>query len=291
MLRKEPRRRALVSFPKIKYRYRAFSFLLSECCDLPTRLSFCRYAARLGMLRLVRIRRSNRVIQESEMFLRLKQGNVWFAAALEAGELASYLEIHRDRVYDSKRTHIEPGDVILDVGANIGMFSIRFGRLFRDTTIYAFEPNPSVYRRLVRNISANALTKVEPINVAIASSAGGRPFFVTGATVTGSLYEGSSNYTTPSFDAETIALDCFCEMRRIRSIGLLKIDVEGAELEVLKGAIKTLRICKQVVVECHTPQLEKEARIFLQSYGFEGRVKSEAAWGPRVIEFACSESR
>jgi len=271
------------------FRLRALLFILGECEDVSTKLAFCRYAARLAAAKVAYIVRATDVacsLTPPEAFLRLKRSNLWFAAALGTGELMPYLEIYLGHVYDSEALVLEPGDSIVDVGANIGLFAIRYGRAFPNVPIYSFEPNPIVFQRLVRNLKGNAIEHAVPINAAVASTNGSRDFFVGRATVPGSIYDHSNGTIKPSFSTETLTIDSFCQNHSIRSIGLLKIDVEGAEMEVLRGARVALEMTKLIMVECHSPALQESVCAFLRGYGFEGAVKSDSGWGPCILHFA-----
>ncbi|MGD1026987.1 MAG: FkbM family methyltransferase [Candidatus Binatus soli] len=223
-------------------------------------------------------------VDDPELFLRLKHGDVWFESSPGLGELWPYIEVYSGREYDSERIRFEPQDVILDLGANIGIFAIRYGKEFPTVPIHCFEPNPRVYKRLVRNLEANGLINAVAVNAAAAECAGMRPFFIGRSTVAGSLIEGGA--LPPAFYIEVIDLDTYCKAHSITSIGLLKIDVEGAEVAVLEGAQCALKSAKYVIVECHSPALESSVRTVMAGYNFEATVKREFMYGTCVLHFA-----
>ena len=262
-------------------------FLLGECRGVRSKARFCRYVGALTLAKLssaLRSRNGQTSFDDSELFLRLKHGDVWFESSLGSEELWSYVEAYSGREYDSEIIRFEPQDVILDVGANIGIFAIRYGKEFPTVPIHCFEPNPRVYKRLVRNLEANGLTNAVAVNAAAAECAGTRPFFVGRSTVTGSLIEGGA--LPPAFYIEVIDLDTFCKAHSITSIGLLKIDVEGAEAAVLEGAHCALKSTKYAMIECHSPALESSVRAMLAKYNFEATVKRDFIYGARVLHFA-----
>ena len=156
-------------------------FLLGECRGVTSKGRFCRYVGALTLAKLssaLSSRNGQTSFSESELFLRLKHGDVWFESSLGSGELWPYIEAYSGREYDSGVVQFEPQDVILDAGANIGLFAIRYGKEFPTVPVYCFEPNPRVYKRLVRNLEANGLTNAVAINAAAGDCAGIRPFFV-----------------------------------------------------------------------------------------------------------------
>src|ERR1019366_2912068 len=108
-------------------------FLLGECRGVTSKARFCRYVGALTLAKLssaLRSRNGQTSFDDSELFLRLKHGDVWFESSLGSEELWSYVEAYSGREYDSEIIRFEPQDVILDVGANIGIFAIRYGKEF-----------------------------------------------------------------------------------------------------------------------------------------------------------------
>ncbi len=262
-------------------------FLLGECRGVTTKAQLCRYVGALTLAKLSSPLRSSNgqtSLDDPELFLRLKHGDVWFKSSLGSEELWSYVEAYSGREYDSEIIRFEPQDIILDVGANIGIFAIRYGKEFPTVPIHCFEPNPRVYKRLVRNLEANGLANAVAVNAAAAECAGMRPFFVGQNTVEGSLIDGGA--LPPAFYTEVIDLDTFCKAQSIATIGLLKIDVEGAEVAVLEGAQCALKNTKYVMIECHSPALESLVRAKLAEYDFEATVKRDFMYGARVLHFA-----
>jgi FkbM family methyltransferase len=264
-------------------------FLLGECRGVTSKGRFCRYVGALTLAKLssaLSSRNGQISFSERELFLRLKHGDVWFESSLGSGELWSYIEAYSRREYDSDSVQFEPQDVILDAGANIGLFAIRYGKEFPTVPVYCFEPNPRVYKRLVRNLEANGLTNAVAINAAAGDCAGIRPFFVGRVTVTGSMTQNGNGAAEPAFNAEVIDLDAFSKAHSITSIGLLKIDVEGAEMEVLRGAQDALQVTKALMIECHSAELAASVEAFLAARGFDVTFRKLHWEGLSVVHFA-----
>jgi alpha-maltose-1-phosphate synthase len=154
--------------------------------------------------------------------------------------------------YRSFRRSLRPGAVALDIGANLGSYALLFGQWVGSTgRVYAFEPVPEIRAALERHIALNDLTGVVVPVAAAASDATGRAPFAT------SGLHGISRLATAHQPAplavETITVDEFCAREAIRP-DFIKIDVEGAELAVIRGARNTLRACGNeltVFVELH----------------------------------------
>ena len=128
----------------------------------------------------------------------------------------------------------------------------------------AFEPSKSNYQLLERNIQTNNLrNKIMAFKIAVGSARGRRP-----------LYSDGLFYATLSLVPNTMVeeyVDVYPLDEMIASelnIDLLKIDVEGAEVEVLKGADKVLKRTKYVMVEVQ-PENKKEVCLLMNRYGFK----------------------
>ncbi len=164
------------------------------------------------------------------------------------------------------------GGVFMDVGANIGYFSIigatSVGRTGR---VYAFEPMDETYRLLRKNLLLNKLTNVEAINLACFSSSGRMPMERTCDSGTSHLsFIESENSKTVC----VTTLDEFVAQSGIKRIDCIKIDAEGCDLEVLKGARQTIDAFRPAIfLEVH--HLARlggsisEVSLFLARYPYE----------------------
>lgn len=154
--------------------------------------------------------------------------------------------------YRSFRKALQPGSVALDVGANIGNYALLFGQWVGPRgRVYAFEPAPAIRAALERHIALNDLTDVVvPVAAAVSDGCGSAAFTTTGVHGISRLGNGAD---PASVMVDTITIDEFCTRQSITP-DLIKIDVEGAELAVLRGARETLRACGAdlaVFVELH----------------------------------------
>lgn len=136
---------------------------------------------------------------------------------------------------------LEEGDIFIDVGANIGLMSLLGAtRVGRRGSVYAFEPAPDIFNLLQTNISINHLSNVYASNFGLGSSKG-----------RGSIYKYHDNRGMTSFvkrntstqgsvDVPISTLDNFLKEYDVSDVKMIKIDVEGWELEVLKGSLELL---------------------------------------------------
>jgi FkbM family methyltransferase len=135
---------------------------------------------------------------------------------------------------------IPPGDSpIIDVGANVGVVSLLLAMHFRARQIHAFEPAPTTFDTLKKNVALNGLSNIACHQAALSDSVGEIAFDADPFCRGNARIAGVPNANLKM--VPTTTLDAFVAAEGIRSIGLLKIDVEGFETTVLRGAAQTLR--------------------------------------------------
>ena len=131
---------------------------------------------------------------------------------------------------------LRPGDTFVDIGANIGLMSMHAAQLVgREGAVYSFEPMPEVFAQLQANIALNGIKHVFAVPLALGSAAADLPIFAHPE-----INLGSSSLLAedrhPNHVVKVSTLDECANVFIRRPIRLIKIDVEGWELEVLRGA-------------------------------------------------------
>jgi FkbM family methyltransferase len=132
---------------------------------------------------------------------------------------------------------------VIDIGANIGYYSILASRLIGpEKRVISFEPQATMVNKLRRNIEANALRNVEVFQYALADKSGTATFNLPpeGVEAFGSMHANGRFEVARTVEVEMHRLDDVLETLGNPKIGLVKMDAEGAELLILRGAAKLL---------------------------------------------------
>ncbi len=170
---------------------------------------------------------------------------------------------------------IRPGDTFFDVGANMGIFSLLASAA--GAKVFAFEPSQKVYQFLTANIeSNNRQNSVITIPEAVSDKEGAVQFFETrtGNYGVGRIINFNPNVQKESYEVKTNTLESF--VKKYGSPSVLKIDVEGAEYPILKGASGILKeISPTILVEFHPKEIKafggdvRECLDILSGCGYE----------------------
>ncbi len=155
--------------------------------------------------------------------------------------------------------HVKPGDVVYDVGAHAGYFTLLLARLVGPKgQCFGFEANPRVFDRLEANIRMNKRrlpARVETMRLGIYDEVGEKMFFLGGSTSTGRFTGFPGNLPDSQFVLAPLSTIDRLVQNGLRPPNLIKIDVENAEDHVLRGAIQTLTM-NDVVILCEIHSLE-----------------------------------
>jgi FkbM family methyltransferase len=184
---------------------------------------------------------------------------------------------------------VTPGAVCFDIGGWHGFYSGVMA-LAGASKVVVFEPLPANCARIRRVIGLNPELPIELIEAAVADRPGRTEFQVMGQESMGKLAESPfqpGQTSTHQISVELVSLDDLLAQNRIAAPALMKIDVEGGELLVLRGAAELLRTFHPVLfIELHSPQLARDCRSFLETLGYEIELlKEEGPVDPEICHF------
>lgn len=171
---------------------------------------------------------------------------------------------------------IQPGNVVFDIGANVGTLSLPMARLVGDHgSIHAFEPHPRMRQRLIENLALNNLRNVTVVGLALGSE-------VSETILYGSITNNQglsslamiSGFAEEPLPCHVDTVDNYVDSAKVTRLDFMKIDTEGADLSVLLGARKTLtslRPCIYIEVDDqHLAHFDASARKILGYLGSLG---------------------
>ena len=174
---------------------------------------------------------------------------------------------HEPELLDLMTGLVKPGRLLIDVGANIGGVSIPLARAFPESRIHAYEPNPAALTRLQRNLSLNPAANLILFNQAVGRTGGQAQFHgFTGKDLglSSFLQPRRTEDTDKMILVEIISLDQVYLSGDFK-VGLIKIDVQGFEIEVLEGADQLVSRDRPAILFEHEdslfPSLEEAGRV------------------------------
>lgn len=195
--------------------------------------------------------------------------------ANEANFKEMYNEVFAEKVCDFESNKKAP--LIIDCGSNIGMTTVFFKDKFSLAKIICFEPDPNVYIILEKNINVNKLKDITLINAALSDLDGETDFFGEfygdhPNSLGNSIIEtwGNRGYTD-RIKVKAAKLSNFIN----REVDFLKLDIEGAELQVLEELGDKLKLIRKMLLEIHSSQQEIEMgkvekiKALLKKYNFQ----------------------
>jgi len=174
---------------------------------------------------------------------------------------------------------------IIDVGANIGLHSLRLSKSFSKADLYAFEPSPPTFMNLQQNIKRSGQNNIIALPYALSNQVCEKEFFHCEDNAYSSLIDTHRKNVKSVFRVAVTTLDQIVEEQRIQDVSLIKIDVEGLESEVVLGATKTIqKFHPDIFVEIYggtnsNPEPARTVEI-LRALGYQAYVLTEGTAAP-----------
>jgi FkbM family methyltransferase len=180
-----------------------------------------------------------------------------------------YKDIFVHRIYHFDAARADP--LILDCGSNLGMSILYFKQVYPQARVIGFEPDPAIFPYLQENVTRNGLTQVQAVQAAVAAQRGTLRFYSDGKY--GSCLADHLPTDMPQ-DWQKYEVPCV-KLRDylMEPVDFLKMNIEGAEWEVLADSRAQLRRVREMVVEYHhlpgLPRTLHKILGLLQDEGFE----------------------
>jgi FkbM family methyltransferase len=166
--------------------------------------------------------------------------------------------------------NIELDDTVWDVGANVGTHTVFFSKAASQGTVVSFEPHPTNAERLEATVEFNDCGNVQISDVALADETGAVDLHVEGHEAGMGTHSLRENDAATERIEVSVARGDEVASNEFETPTVIKIDVEGAELDVLRGLSGVLSAdeCQVVMCEFHSEENKHEAITMLEQYGF-----------------------
>jgi len=170
------------------------------------------------------------------------------------------------------RRHLRPGMTFIDVGANMGDFTLQAARLVGSTgRVISIEPAPENHSVLQLSIELNDYTNTRALPIALSDRDGTASLQILSLSTAHTLAPLAALKGLPKVTVPTTTLDAVVAENRLDRVDMVKIDVQEWEIEVLRGAQQTLRANPQLVMFLDLPKRIEMRRViaeFLAPFGF-----------------------
>ena len=172
--------------------------------------------------------------------------------------------------YDIENFKINTNDMIIDIGAHIGLFSLLVSQLCKTGKILSFEPARENFDLLVSNLKLNHIENVLPFNIAVSKNSGRLDLFLNNDQSAHSIFSKSPE----AISVESTSLQKIFEENKISSCKLLKLDCEGAEYDIIDSLPpEYLAKIQNMAIEYHSadtkPELAKNLILKIKNAGFK----------------------
>lgn len=183
-------------------------------------------------------------------FIRIIRGGVRMELSIE-DHIERYLLWYGEyewREHVAMKQILSESGVFVDIGANLGLHSLLLAKNSPAIAIYGFEPSPFMAERFKRNISLNPTARLDVIQKAVGRTNERLPFYLSVNDNLGmSGLRLPENYSGKSLEVECVRLDDWAKDKKIDPIKLIKVDVEGAELDALVGMREILELHRPIM--------------------------------------------
>lgn len=196
--------------------------------------------------------------------------------------------------YAFLKSFVKPGMHVVDIGAHIGLFSAVSSQLVGASgKVVSFEPTPGTYKILSETLRLSGCENVNAVQAAVSEKPGHATFYISSieGCNSNSLVNNKENEELNKFDVELVTIDSLRSKYNVKP-DLIKIDAEGAELDVLKGGTQLLSTSKPaLILGLHPSFIQTKGDSLDQIWDFLQQMKYEVQLNGKAIgrEEFCSK--
>ena len=201
-----------------------------------------------------------KLLKKKYLFLFLRNGYK-LKLRRNSTDLQAFANVWLIEEYNKKEFKIMENDIVIDIGAHIGLFTLYASQFCKKGKILCFEPVEENYDLLLENIQINNLVNVTTFNKAISNEKKITRIYLSEDQAAHSFYNEGPNF----IEVESISLKEVIDSNKISECNLLKLDCEGAEYDILRAFpdeyFKTImKICMEYHFSNTQPHLIKELK-------------------------------
>jgi FkbM family methyltransferase len=187
------------------------------------------------------------LIKDEHVIFKTKSG-IKIKIRTDSTDLDTFSIIWLLKEYNKHGFTIGKHDIIIDIGAHIGIFSLYASRFCTNGKIFCYEPSAENYQLLQDNLRQNKIANIFPNNAAVSNSNGTVNFYINSDNTAHSIYDATSK----SIQVKSQTLQNIFDVNNIQSCDYLKLDCEGAEYEIIESLPDDyFRKIKQIYIEYH----------------------------------------
>ena len=174
--------------------------------------------------------------------------------------------LYDENIINVAKEYIMPGTIVLDIGANLGQMSIEFSKYVGETgCVYSFEAQKNVFEILELNIKANKIKNIKTFYNAVFNISNEKVIFPT-IDLTKFSSPGSFGIDLNSNNGIEVSTICIDALYYPQKISFMKIDIQGADIFALYGAMNTIKHHKMPIIFEYEEQFQEEFCTSFQDY-------------------------
>ena len=198
------------------------------------------------------------------------KNNLKIKIRVNSTDLMALTNVWMINEYEIEKFKINKNDIIIDVGAHIGLFSLLASKSCFAGKIFSYEPINENFEMLMQNIKSNKLKNIVPFNLAVSKNTSNVKLFLDKDESAHSIFQKNTSYVT----VESISLQKIFDDNDINFCKILKLDCEGAEYEIIDSLPdKYFEKIQNMIIEYHLadskPELGKDLISKIKNAGFQ----------------------